>query len=128
VRLYTRNGYDFADRFPGISDQAFLRGPASLTARPLWSTSALLRIGPAHWKRRRRVTPNRTRPRLQRHVDQLDIAGQTILKLLHKAAGVTEVNGKQALEMAQKLSDQLEIIAAAQALTPRAPIRYLRAM
>jgi hypothetical protein len=48
--------------------------------------------------------------------------------LLHKAAGVTEVNGKQELEMAQKLSDQLEIIAAAQALTPRAPIRYLRAM
>jgi outer membrane PBP1 activator LpoA protein len=40
-------------------------------------------------------------------VDQLDRAGQTILKLLHKAAGVTEQNSRQALDMAQKLSHQL---------------------
>jgi hypothetical protein len=39
--------------------------------------------------------------------DQLDAAGQTILKLLHKAAGVAEANGKHAREMAQKLSHQL---------------------
>jgi hypothetical protein len=40
-------------------------------------------------------------------VDQLDKAGQTILKLLHKAAGVAEENSRQALDMAQKLSHQL---------------------
>jgi hypothetical protein len=39
--------------------------------------------------------------------DQLDRAGQTILKLLHKAAGVAEANSKHALDMAQKLSHQL---------------------
>ena len=39
--------------------------------------------------------------------DQLDKAGQTILRLLHKAAGVAEANSQQALEMAQKLSHQL---------------------
>jgi hypothetical protein len=39
--------------------------------------------------------------------DQLDRAGQTILKLLHKAAGVAEANSQHALEMAQKLSHQL---------------------
>ena len=39
--------------------------------------------------------------------DQLDRAGQTILKLLHKAAGVAEANSHHALEMAQKLSHQL---------------------
>ena len=39
--------------------------------------------------------------------DQLDAAGQTILKLLHKAAGAAEANSKHALEMAQKLSHQL---------------------
>jgi hypothetical protein len=39
--------------------------------------------------------------------DQLDQAGQTILKLLNKAAGVAEANSQQALEMAQKLSHQL---------------------
>jgi outer membrane PBP1 activator LpoA protein len=39
--------------------------------------------------------------------DQLDKAGQTILKLLHKAADVAEGNSQQALEMAQKLSHQL---------------------
>jgi hypothetical protein len=40
-------------------------------------------------------------------VDQLDKAGQTILKLLHKAAGVAEQNSRHALDMAQKLSHQL---------------------
>ena len=39
--------------------------------------------------------------------DQLDAAGQTILKLLHKAAGVAEANSQHALDMAQKLSHQL---------------------
>jgi hypothetical protein len=41
------------------------------------------------------------------NADQLDKAGQTILQLLHKAAGVAEANSHQALEMAQKLSHQL---------------------
>jgi hypothetical protein len=41
------------------------------------------------------------------NADQLDQAGQTILKLLHKAAGVAEANSKHALDMAQKLSHQL---------------------
>jgi hypothetical protein len=40
-------------------------------------------------------------------VDQLDKAGQTILRLLHKAAGVAEENGRHALDVAQKLSHQL---------------------
>jgi hypothetical protein len=39
--------------------------------------------------------------------DQLDKAGQTILQLLHRAAGVAEENSRQALETAQKLSHQL---------------------
>ena len=39
--------------------------------------------------------------------DQLDRAGQTILRLLHKAAGVAESNSQHALEMAQKFSHQL---------------------
>jgi hypothetical protein len=39
--------------------------------------------------------------------DQLDAAGQTILKLLHKAAGVAEANSQRALDVAQKLSHQL---------------------
>src|ERR1700692_1730584 len=39
--------------------------------------------------------------------DQLDRAGQTILQLLHKAAGVAEENSRHALDMAQKLSQQL---------------------
>ena len=39
--------------------------------------------------------------------DRLDKAGQTILSLLHKAAGVAEENSKHALDMAQKLSHQL---------------------
>ena len=40
-------------------------------------------------------------------VDQLDKAGQTILGLLHKAAGVAEANSQHALDMAQKISHQL---------------------
>jgi hypothetical protein len=39
--------------------------------------------------------------------DQLDRAGQTILQLLHKVAGVAEENSRHALDMAQKLSHQL---------------------
>ena len=39
--------------------------------------------------------------------DQLDKAGHTILRLLHKAAGVAEENSRHALDMAQKLSQQL---------------------
>ena len=39
--------------------------------------------------------------------DQLDRAGQTILQLLHKAAGVAEENSRHALDLAQKLSHQL---------------------
>jgi hypothetical protein len=38
---------------------------------------------------------------------QLDSAGQAILKLLHKAAGTAEANSRQALETAQRLSNQL---------------------
>jgi hypothetical protein len=41
------------------------------------------------------------------HADQLDKAGQTILQLVQKAAGVADENGRHALGMAQKLSDQL---------------------
>ena len=37
----------------------------------------------------------------------LDKAGESILKLLHKAAGVAEQNSQHALDMAQKLSHQL---------------------
>ncbi len=40
--------------------------------------------------------------------DQLDSAGQTILQLIQRAAGVAEQNSLQALEMAQKLSNQLQ--------------------
>jgi hypothetical protein len=39
--------------------------------------------------------------------DQLDKAGQTILQLLHRAAGVAEKNSRHALDTAQKLSHQL---------------------
>ena len=39
--------------------------------------------------------------------DQLESAGQAILKLLHKAAGATEANNRQALATAQKLASQL---------------------
>ena len=41
------------------------------------------------------------------NADQLDRAGQTILQLLHKAAGAAEENSRYALDMAQKLSHQL---------------------
>jgi hypothetical protein len=41
--------------------------------------------------------------------DQLDKAGQTILGLLHKAAGVAEANSQHALDMALKLSHQLRV-------------------
>src|ERR1700733_10708763 len=40
-------------------------------------------------------------------IDQVDKAGQTILGLLDKAAGTAEANSQRALEMAQKLSNQL---------------------
>ena len=40
-------------------------------------------------------------------IDQVDKAGQTILGLLHKAAGVAEANSQHALDKAQKLSHQL---------------------
>jgi hypothetical protein len=39
--------------------------------------------------------------------NQLDKAGQSILNLLHKAAGVAEQNSQHALDIAQQLSDQL---------------------
>jgi hypothetical protein len=39
--------------------------------------------------------------------DQLDNAGQSILRLLHKAAGVAEENSRHAVDAAQKLSHQL---------------------
>jgi hypothetical protein len=39
--------------------------------------------------------------------DQLDLAGKNILSLLHKAAGLAEGNSRYAVEIAQKLSDQL---------------------
>ena len=41
------------------------------------------------------------------NTDQLDKAGQTILQLLHKAAGVAEENRRHVLDTAQKLSDRL---------------------
>jgi predicted ribosome quality control (RQC) complex YloA/Tae2 family protein len=39
--------------------------------------------------------------------DQLDKAGQSILNLLHKAAGVAEKHSQHALDIAQQLSNQL---------------------
>jgi hypothetical protein len=39
--------------------------------------------------------------------DQLDAAGQNIVQLLHKAAGVAETNSRKAIDVAQKLSHQL---------------------
>jgi hypothetical protein len=39
--------------------------------------------------------------------DQLDKAGRSIINLLHKAAGTAEQNSQHALDIAQKLSDQL---------------------
>jgi len=40
--------------------------------------------------------------------DNLDTAGQTILGLLHRAAGMAEENSKHAMEVAQRLSQQLQ--------------------
>jgi hypothetical protein len=40
-------------------------------------------------------------------IDQLDKAGQTILQLVQRAAGIAEENSRHALGMAQKLSHQL---------------------
>jgi hypothetical protein len=40
-------------------------------------------------------------------IDQLDKAGQTILQLVQRAAGVAEENSKHAIDMAQKLSHRL---------------------
>ena len=42
------------------------------------------------------------------NADQLDRAGQTILQLLNKAASVAEENGRNAIEIAQGLSHQLQ--------------------
>jgi ABC-type transporter Mla subunit MlaD len=39
--------------------------------------------------------------------DTLDTAGHTILGLLHRAAGMAEENSRHALEVAQRLSQQL---------------------
>ena len=39
--------------------------------------------------------------------DQLDTAGQTILQMIDRAAGVAEEHSRQALEMAQKFSNEL---------------------
>ena len=39
--------------------------------------------------------------------DQLDVAGQTILGLLHRAASAAEANSRYAIETAQQLSEQL---------------------
>jgi cell fate (sporulation/competence/biofilm development) regulator YmcA (YheA/YmcA/DUF963 family) len=43
--------------------------------------------------------------------DQVDSAGQAILKLLHKAAGAAEANSRETLETAQQLSSQLRAAA-----------------
>jgi hypothetical protein len=47
------------------------------------------------------------RPSTSDGADQLDKAGQTILQMLHRAAGVAEENSRHALQTARKLSDQL---------------------
>jgi hypothetical protein len=39
--------------------------------------------------------------------DQLDLVGQNILSLLHKSAGLAEGNSRYAVNIAQRLSDQL---------------------
>jgi hypothetical protein len=41
-------------------------------------------------------------------MDPLDAAGQSIVRLLHRAAGVAEQNSRHAVEVAQKLSVQLQ--------------------
>ena len=53
------------------------------------------------------VVPFASKNAASSDADQLDRAGQIILQLLHKAAGVAEENGRYALDMAQKLSHQL---------------------
>ena len=53
------------------------------------------------------VVPFASKNAASSDADQLDRAGQTILQLLHKAAGVAEENSRYALDMAQKLSHQL---------------------
>ena len=53
------------------------------------------------------VTPFTPKNAVPDDGDQLDKAGHTILRLLHKAAEVAEANSQHALEMAQKLSHQL---------------------
>jgi hypothetical protein len=58
------------------------------------STSELIQFAP---------TPKN----LPAQVDQLDKAGETILQLVHEAAGVAEQNSSRVLRMAQKFSDQL---------------------
>jgi hypothetical protein len=39
--------------------------------------------------------------------DQLEVAGQSILNMLHRAAHVAETNSQETLEAAQKLSNKL---------------------
>ena len=58
------------------------------------STSELIQFAP---------TPKN----LPAQVDQLDKAGETILQLVHEAAGVAEQNSSRALSVAQKFSYQL---------------------
>ena len=47
------------------------------------------------------VVPFASKNAVSDDADQLDKAGQTILKLLHKAAGVAEENSRHALDMAR---------------------------
>jgi hypothetical protein len=47
---------------------------------------------------------------LSQRKDQLDLAGQAILSLLHKAAEAAEENTRRAVETAQKLSGQLRAV------------------
>ena len=54
-----------------------------------------------------RVILIRLRQEASNDGDQPDAAGQTILALPHKAAGVAEATADYALDMAQKLSHQL---------------------
>ena len=60
---------------------------------------------------------------VSKDADQLDAAGQTILSLLHKAAGMAEENSKHALDLAQKLSHQLRA-AETQVAGLEAQVRY----
>ena len=52
-------------------------------------------------------TPTQRNSSQESGADQLDKAGQSILHLLHRAAGVAEENSRHALDTAQKLSHQL---------------------